>query len=340
MFQKRAQKTALPPDKQPDVETQNLADLHKKLTGYQSEQKKSAPAAKKASRFFFGRSFRNTFLITFLLVILGGYAVFFTSSFWLPYSGNYSFTPLGSAVEFANHRTLTLSRWDYSPQQNLMEVELEIDNPNFDGLDQYLCDVVIRTGSGEQKGRVKTMVAQDDFFVLHLTNIPKNFTELSLRVQVNSETVTGTAKIFSNKDEIRQVSSLTAKTKSEYLKDRVLALTEEYQQQIQILQKTNEELSAKIENIQKKNAQLEADKKYLTDQDIEKTNQRIASNESQIESAREQILGNESAISEYQLKIQKAKEKAQDISSQIQKENQMQQQSLTEEFGSAVSSAP
>lgn len=340
MFQKRAQKTALPPDKQPDQEAQKLADLHKKLTGYQTEQKKESPVSKKVSRFFFGRSFRNTFLITFSLVILGGYAAFFTSPFWLPYSGNYSFTPLGSSIEFADHRTLTLCRWDYSPKQNLMEVELELDNPNFDGLDQYLCDVVIRTGSGEQKGRVKTIIAQDDFFVLHIVDVPKNFTELSLRVQVNSETVTGTAKIFSNKDEIRQVAGIAAKTKSEYLKDRVLALTEEYQQQIQILQETNEELSAKIENIQTKNAQLEEDKKYLTDQDIEKTNQRISSNESQIKSAREQILVNESTISEYQLKIQKANEKVNDISSQIQKENQMQNQSLTEEFGSAVSSSP
>lgn len=86
----------------------------------------------------------------------------------------------------------------------------------------------------------------------------------------------------------------------------------------------------KIQNIQSKNAQLEQDKRYLTEQDIQKTNTRIASNESQIAALQEQIIVNESAMTEYWLKIQKAQEKAADISMQIQKENQMQIQKETE----------
>lgn len=308
----------------PDEQTQQLSDLHKKLSGFQSRQKQESPAFQKVRGFFAGRSFRNTFLAALSLFILGGYALFFTSGFWLPHNGNYSFTVPGSSLEFANHRTLTLDRWDYSPEQDLMEVELEIDNPNFDGLDQYVCDVVIRTGSSEQTGTVKTVIAQDDFFVLHIWNVPKNFTELSLRIEVNSETVLGTAKLFSNKDDVRRVPVLTEKTKSEYLKDRVLALTGEYQSQIDLLHKTNQELQEKIQNIQTKNAQLEQDKKYLTERDIQKTNTRIADNESQIKALQEQIIVNESAVTEYQLKIQKAQEKADDIALEIQKENQMQ----------------
>lgn len=308
----------------PDQQTQQLADLQKQLSDFQTGQKHESPALKKVRGFFAGRSCRNTFLAVLSLFLLGGYTVFFTSGFWLPYNGTYSFTAPGSRLEFANHRTVTLGRWDYSPQQDLMEVELEIDNPNFDGLDKYICGVVIRTGFGEQTGSIKTVIAQDDFFVLHIRNVPKNFTELSLKIQVNSETVSGTAKLFSNKDSIRQVVHLSEKTKSEYLKDRVLALTEEYQSQIDLLQKTNQELQAKIKNIQAKNAQLEQDKKYLTERDIQKTNDRIADNESQIKALREQIIVNESAVTEYQLKIQKAKEKAEDITSEIQKENQMQ----------------
>lgn len=308
----------------PDQQTQHLADLQKQLSGFETGQKKQSPVLQKIRGFFAGRSFRNTFLVALSLFILGGYAVFFTSGFWLPYNGNYSFTAPGSRLEFADHRTVTLGRWDYSPEQNLMEVELEIDNPNFDGLDKYVCDVVIRTGSGEQTGTVKTVIAQDDFFVLHILNVPKNFTELSMRIRVNSETVSGTAKLFSNKDDIRQVEHLHEKTKSEYLKDRVLALTDEYQSQIGLLRKTNEELGAKIQNIKSKNAQLEQDKKYLTERDIQKTNARIADNESQIKALQEQIIVNESAVTEYQLKIQKAKEKAEDIAAEIRKENQMQ----------------
>lgn len=320
------------PTPEQDAEIQRLAELHKSLC---VESKRASPAARKVTGFFVGRSFRNTFLALLGLLVLCGYAIFFSSTLWLPVQGTYSFTAPGSTLTFANHRALTLSRWDYSPAQNLMEVELEIDNPNFDGLDRYLCDSIVRTPSGERTAAVQTVVAQDDFFVLHILGIPKDFTELSLRIQVNDASTPGTAKLFSNKNDVRYVDNLTEKTKSEYLRDRVLALTDEYGAQIQKLEQENGALGEKIEAIREKNTQLEADKKYLTEQDLQKTQERIASNEAQLQAAQKQIVENESEISEFRLKIQKAEEKAQDITTEIQKENQMQQQELSEEFGTS-----
>ena len=78
---------------------------------------------------------RNLFLV--LVVILAGYAVFFTSHQWMPKSANGSLlTPLNEPVTYEG-REFTIRRWDYCESEQTMEIELDIANSTFDGLDSY-----------------------------------------------------------------------------------------------------------------------------------------------------------------------------------------------------------
>ena len=73
--------------------------------------------------------------------VFAGYLFFFSSRLILPGGISAEYTPIGTELEFpGQNKTVTVSRWEYSPEQHLMEVELLFDNRSFDGINTYVFD--------------------------------------------------------------------------------------------------------------------------------------------------------------------------------------------------------
>ena len=73
----------------------------------------------------------------FFCFFIRGYLLFFTSRYWMQTSGGAKrLSPLNQEIDW-NDRKVRLLRWEYSPDQKLMEVELAITNTAFDGMDKY-----------------------------------------------------------------------------------------------------------------------------------------------------------------------------------------------------------
>lgn len=65
------------------------------------------------------------FIIIFFFV--GGYAFFFSSMYWMPASVDASYLTKVGIENTWNNRHITITRWDYSEEQGVMEVELSVE---------------------------------------------------------------------------------------------------------------------------------------------------------------------------------------------------------------------
>ena len=80
--------------------------------------------------------------IMFIFFFIGGYTIYFTSTFWMPDTGIAKRkTELHREIEW-NKRVVSLLRWEYSEKQNLMEIEIEVTNKEFDKKNNYEFSVI------------------------------------------------------------------------------------------------------------------------------------------------------------------------------------------------------
>jgi len=125
----------------------------------------------------------DRFLYTFLIVFLAGYTLFFTSNLWLPnaYLG-VEVAPIGETIS-KNDRNVTIDEWTSSKEQRMMEVVVEIDDLSIDAVNNYVWLIKTKDGPLETK-----VVASDkQFVVLHALNVPKDWVEASLTMDIQKE---------------------------------------------------------------------------------------------------------------------------------------------------------
>ena len=102
------------------------------------------------------------FIIIFFFV--GGYAFFFSSMYWMPASVDASYLTKVGIENTWNNRHITITRWDYSEEQGVMEVELSVENKSYDGKNTYDFSAVDLRG---RKLTIDTQVTDTDWIVLH-----------------------------------------------------------------------------------------------------------------------------------------------------------------------------
>lgn len=252
----------------------------------------------------------NVLIMTSLIIILG-YVFFFTSSFLFGQNHKYAYTGLMQELTL-NGRRIKITRWDYSAEQKLMEVELEINNDTYDNIDKYYYVAVTKPAG---KIIVEPIIQDSNFVVLHLKNIPNDFTEISLRMKVADNSYTDILKMYNNIDKVSKVNDIQALTKDEYYINRLSRTIEDYNNQISECNKNIEEYKTQISTIEEKISILESDKKYQTEQEIKETDIKIANNNSNINNIKQLIELKEQSIKELEDKISKAIEKIESIKS-------------------------
>ncbi len=254
---------------------------------------------------------RNLTLWIFLLAAVSGYVFFFTSGFTLGHSGGHKSTALDTPVTFERTRTVTVSRWDYSPSQKRMEVELLFENGSFDGIDAYLFEAAMRPG--DKIIPITAVVEESAFVVLHLADVPDSFSENSLRLKVNDERFTQVVRLYCNAADVRQVETITEKTKKEYMIDRLHKSISLLEFEISGHETAVTDAEAKIENIRRTVEELEQNKKYMTASEIEKLNSTIESHHREIDRIGEEIEAHRAAVAEAEEKIRKLQQQIADV---------------------------
>lgn len=253
---------------------------------------------------------KNKIFLIFIILFVGGYFLFFTSNLWYPDSGKMvKETPIFSPKEW-NHRNITLLSWDYSETQQMMEIQLEINNTALDGIDKYTYTALERN-SGYLN--VVPIMETADYVVLHINNLKKNWREVSLRIGIpeeNSKKVEtkNELKLYTNKDSVHTVSSISNRTENEYQTDRINSRITMYQNKIYSLNNSIDALETEKLAHERDISALKDKSKYQTDQQKEESAQILSAAESSIQNLKIEIEKYEAEILEYTQRIQKAKE--------------------------------
>ena len=182
----------------------------------------------------------------------------------------------------------------------MMEVKIEINNTALDGTDQYLYTALERN-----KGYldVKPVLETSDFVVLRITDLKRNWKEVSLRIKMPEKAQNKT----NTQEELRLYT-----TKNQYINKSIPDLTsEEYQidrinMRIAMYQDEIDKLNLSIDNLEKDKLAQERDisvlkdkEKYQTDQQKKETAQILSSAETSVKNLENEIAEHKATIEEY-----------------------------------------
>lgn len=224
------------------------------------------------SLFYIRRKGSLAFYVV-LFFFAGGYLLFFSSRVWMPASLSASLqTALGEEVEWAG-RSLKVIRWDYCEETERMEVELELRNDTFDGVDQYRFHAAVR-GSGSPV--VETVIGDPDWIILQIRDVPGSFGEISLRMDLPQEQEgVETLKLYTNINAVNRVSRLDKKDRTGYRKERILFLIEGYRKEIREKQGSIKILENQDRQMQEEIGRLQEDTGYLTEEQKQEAESRV-----------------------------------------------------------------
>ncbi len=248
---------------------------------------------------------KNFFLYSFLTLVIVGYSFFFVGGNFMFDNVRVEASTIGKVFEHEK-RNITLLRWDYSKEQQLMEVELSVQNLAYDGINDYEFTCELRPSSDVS---IKQIISEDSFIVLQIENIPSDFTEISLRFIVPGTNTW--LRLYSNKEAINYVDTLTAKSLVEYEIDSLLRTIENHEKDISELDNLIKDKETEIENITASILSDEERKKYMTADEIEDINKTI-------DDRKELISSSQALIQNYQLQINEIRAKIDNINKQIE----------------------
>lgn len=247
---------------------------------------------------------KNNILRIYLAVIVVCYAFFFNADMLLYGSVTATASSTGTVMTYES-RNITINRWEYSPTQNLMEIELSVENLAYDGINDYDFTCVIRPTT---EATITQIISEDNYIVLQISDIPEDFIEVSLRLSV--ETSNETLKMYTTIDEIDIVDNLEVKTLLEYQIDALYRSITDYESQIDELYAQIESEENTITNIESSILTDEESKQYKTDDEVETINDNI-------EEKYKLITEKEALISSYKLQIIELNTKIDNIVIQI-----------------------
>ena len=253
---------------------------------------------------------KNKKLLLFIIIFIGGYFFFFTSNLWYPDDSNSVKATAIFSPKNWNSRDITLLSWDYSESQQMMEVKIEINNTALDGTDQYLYTALERN-----KGYldVKPVLETSDFVVLRITDLKRNWKEVSLRIKMpekaqNKTNTQEELRLYTTKKSVHKIKSIPDLTSEEYQIDRINMRIAMYQDEI-------DKLNLSIDNLEKDKLAQERDisvlkdkEKYQTDQQKKETAQILSSAETSVKNLENEIAEHKATIEEYNQRIKKSKE--------------------------------
>lgn len=242
----------------------------------------------------------NLILFIAVLLIAGGYVFFLSSTTWLPANLSAKLkTALRQDIKWAE-RTIQITRWDYCSASEVMEVELDIKNLTYDGINTYKYRAASRSESFLE---VEPVVEESDWVVLRINGVEDDFGEISLRISADIPE-TEPLKVYTNVNVVNRVESLDKLDVTGYQNKRLeveiqnyIAENQRLEDEIAEMQEINERMKSEIQNLNGKTG-------YLTETQKQEIYSQIKNIETRIESNNDDIQSNLKAINENSERIE------------------------------------
>lgn len=160
---------------------------------------------------------------------------------------------------------------------------------------------------------VKPVLETSDFVVLRITNLKRNWKEVSLRIKMpekaqNKTNTQEELRLYTTKKSVHKIKSIPDLTSEEYQIDRINMRIAMYQDEIDKLNLSIDDLE-KDKLAQERDISVLKDKeKYQTDQQKKETAQILSSAETSVKNLENEIAEHKATIEEYNQRIKKSKE--------------------------------
>lgn len=247
---------------------------------------------------------RNVSILLLIIGIASGYVFFFASRSIFNVEKKLKFSEINSVVEMDN-REITLAKWVYCETTNKMEIELDILNKTYDGNDTYNFSVIDREGHSY---KVSTTVSAPTMSVIQVEDVPKDFTELRLAMNVQydknnlSEEM---VKFYTNIDYVERVNEIiTYYSIDDYYVAKLDRFIAAYNKNISELQ---DKINSENNNIGNYNIllnDLKLKKTYAAGNELTEINKQISDTYTLITTAQTNIDTYNNEISEINKKIE------------------------------------
>lgn len=229
------------------------------------------------------------FIIIFFFV--GGYVFFLSSTLWMPASADASYlTRIGTTTTWED-REVTINRWQYSEKQQLMEVDLDISNKSYDGINKYKFSAIDLKGYNL---KCEVEIEEDNWIVLRISDIPKKWSDISLRIEM-PDGKGDRLKLYTNIVDVEKVAELKKLGRNGYMAKRFNLEISNLQKEIDDNNKQINILNNEIVEVQKEIERINKEKLYQTEKEqaasdllIAEANSTIASKQKQIQDLMEE----------------------------------------------------
>lgn len=279
---------------------------------------------------------KNTIVIAVLVLIIGGYIFFFASPyiFSLPID-NLLYTEMDIEQKIDESHRFTIEDWQYSEEQNRMEVIFSFDNLSYDGVNEYDYSIISRNkGKKNKKVEFDVVYESPSFSALIINDVPKDFYEMAITVSYEeidlssvSSGVTVPQKhsrtVYNNIGKVHQVNDITEANIFNLYIDKLNRNINEHKENISSLEGQNAIYQDNLKNITEKAASLRESEMYMTNTQIEETERQIKQLQNSYETTEKLIKDNEEKINDENIDIKEIEDKIEQIKL-MQKTNQKQ----------------
>lgn len=236
--------------------------------------------------------------------------VMWTSFIWLPKNQEeFQVTQLNVPIKEPNtNRILTITRWDYSESDKTMEVQMRIENRNYDGRNKYTWSAVDRHKGSLQ---VESVYADEEMLVVQIKKVPSSWSIISLRIALagSDPDTEYLYKLYGNATNVQSVEHIKTLDKNGYYVLDINSNISFYKNQIINLEKNITETKEKIGEINGTVDLKSKELQYMTDQELNVAMAEIKSLESMKEEYYQDIAAFENTILEYNQRILNLQEK-------------------------------
>lgn len=245
------------------------------------------------------------------------YAFFFTSKLTIPQpiTSEKDVTALGVEEEYTENRSVTLVSAEYSKDQEIMEIVLNLKNNNYDNVDTYYYALTVMNEKSS-KIKIKEIFNEDLFTVIRLEGVKKNYREIEFMLapkvgDINEISDEMTATVILNKYNVDTVNRInTSKTKTDYLQERLVGMVDQLKDRLERQEDKLQQLKTKKSSLEKEITDSEKEQKYMTAEEVQEMTERNQSNQDTILETDELIKKQQKKIEKTQREIKDAKEKA------------------------------
>lgn len=231
---------------------------------------------------------RNKDAIRFFIIIfffVGGYVFFFSSTYWMPTSADASYLTKIGVTNLWEDREVTINRWQYSETQQLMEIDLDVANKSYDGINKYKFSAMDLKGNNL---KCEVMIEEDDWIVLRISDIPKRWSDVSLRMEMPDGTG-DRLKLYTNVVDVERVTELKSMDKNGYMAQKFNIEISNMQKEVKSDNKQIDKLNNEIAEVQKEIERINKEKIYQTDKEKTESDTLIAEANSTITSKQKDI---------------------------------------------------